>query len=324
MLLTILADGQFHSGPQIAQQLGLSRAAVQKNAEALGKKHISLIAIKGRGYRLPAPIDWLNHEAITEVLTPDVQRLVSRLDIHDILPSTNSWIFQAPLSEIVPGWVCLAEMQTAGRGRRGRSWISPFGGNIYLSVGWQFDQMGHLAGGLSLAVGVALVRALRRFGVPEAVLKWPNDVLWREQKLAGILVEGKGEPGGPFSIVAGMGINVRMPVTDAQRIDQPWVDLTTASQTDRINRNVLVGAVLNELLPLFVGLSRQGVAAALPAWRALHGFVGRTATVVLGEEHIRGVIVGVDEHGQLLLDTVEGRRSFASGEVQLRTEPADA
>ncbi|MDX1654152.1 MAG: biotin--[acetyl-CoA-carboxylase] ligase, partial [Candidatus Competibacteraceae bacterium] len=226
-LLEVLGDGRFHSGEELARALGVSRAAVWKHLNSLGRRGLEVHAVRGRGYRLPNPLELLDPEGIRAQLSPSVQGRLAQLEVFDQIDSTNSYLLTRAKAGAPGGSVCLAERQSAGRGRRGRQWISPFAANLYLSVLWRYPDGPALLSGLSLAVGVAMARALEGVGVVGVGLKWPNDLLWRDQKLGGILLEFGGESSGPCQVVTGVGLNVTMPKEPALDIDQPWPDLTT-------------------------------------------------------------------------------------------------
>lgn len=320
VLLGHLADGRFHSGTELSGLLGVSRAAVWKHVRALEHLGLALSAIPGRGYRLHSAVDLLSAAAIREGLTAEATLLLGELDIHDVLDSTNSHLLRAATAGAVTGTVCLAEYQRAGRGRIGREWFSPFGANIYLSLLWRFEAP-TLVSGLSLAVGVAVVRALTHEGLPGIALKWPNDLLWGTAKLGGILLEVVGEAHGQCAVVIGLGLNRHLPESAATVIDQDWTDLSRAAHGQALPRNVLVASVLNELLPLLRDYPDQGLAPYLPEWRAAHAFAGGAATVHIGEARIEGDIVDVTNEGLLLFRDREGQlRQFASGDVRLRVK----
>lgn len=317
-LLCQLSDHRFHSGTGLAAALGVSRTAVWKHIRDLEALGLEIAAVSGKGYRLISPLQLLDEAAIRADLTPAAAALLAELEIHDSLDSTNTYLMQAALKGPATGTVCLAETQTAGRGRIGREWLSPFGSNIYLSLLWRFEDPSRVAG-LSLAVGVAVVRALAGLGFGEAGLKWPNDVLWGENKLGGILLEVAGEAHGSCAVVIGVGLNRYLPASVGRSIDQAWADLTGIAGGVAPPRNRLVAALLNELLVLVADYEDYGLAPWLPEWRRLHRLQGREAVVHIGETQIRGRIAGVSDEGLLVLDCGEGGlRRFASGEVRLR------
>lgn len=318
-LLRLLSDHRFHSGTELAAALGVSRTAVWKHIRDLEALGLDIAAVSGKGYRLTSPLQWLDEAAIRAGLNPAAAALLAKLDLHDELDSTNTHLMRAVPNGAATGTVCLAETQTAGRGRIGREWLSPFGSNVYLSLLWRFDDPSRAAG-LSLAVGVAVVRALAGLGCGGAGLKWPNDVLWGESKLGGILLEVAGEAHGSCAVVIGVGLNRHIPASVGRAIDQAWADLAgIAGGAAPPPRNRLIAALLNELLPLVADYEEYGLAPWLPEWRRHHRLQGREAVVHLGETRIRGRIVGVNDEGLLVLECEDGGlRRFASGDVRLR------
>lgn len=317
-LLQHLADGRFHSGTALAESLGISRAAVWNHIQTLGSLGLEISAVPGKGYRLLAPVELLMEDSIRAALKPESAGLLSGLDLHDCLDSTNSHLMRNLAEGAPTGRVCLAEFQQAGRGRIGRTWVSPFGANIYLSLLWRFEDPAQV-GGLSLAVGVSVLRALNTLGITGLSLKWPNDILWNEAKLGGILIEVAGESHGRCGVVIGLGLNRHIPVSAAAVIDQAWSDLGQVCGGMPPSRNRLVAEVLNELLPLLRDYPSSGLSAYLPEWRQAHALAGRPAMIVFGDRHIEGHVVDVTDEGMLLFEDNDGRRrQFASGELQLR------
>lgn len=318
-LLQILAEGGFHSGEVLGMQLGVSRAAVWKHIQALEARGVPCQRVPGRGYRLTAPFEPLTAESLRAGLSATTQPLLAALEIHPELESTNRWLMER-VTTLAPGHVCLAERQTAGRGRRGRAWLSPYGRNIYMSLYWRFDAGGATLSALGLAVGVAVVRALRELGAADVGLKWPNDVLWQGRKLAGILLELAAEANGPGHVVVGIGLNVDMTAIDTDAIGQPWADLRQVLGGP-VSRNAVVAALLEEILPALVRYQREGFAGFAPQWRALDLYADIEVAVQLPTGTVHGWARGVDGSGALLLETTEGVRRFHSGEVSLRSWP---
>lgn len=321
-LLETLKDGAFHSGEDLARVLGgLSRAAVWKLIRELEVQGLPIFAVRGRGYRLAEPIEFLDRDKIFAALTEETQGQLSGLEIHSHLDSTSSYLMRQCKSGVAGGLVCLAEAQSAGRGRRGRSWVSPFAANLYLSLLWQFSTGVAALSGLSLAVGVAIARTLRRLGATEVGLKWPNDLVWCGRKLGGILLEFDGESAGPCWVVAGVGINVAMPAKAESAIDQPWVDFREIMGAERVSRNALAANVLNEIIPLFARYEHDGFPSISRQWRQFDQVAGQPITLILPNSTITGVACGIDDSGALLLDTGMGIKRFMAGEISLRVKP---
>lgn len=320
MLLQALADGRFHSGTELAQLLGISRSAVWKQLSALSELGVELLAVSGKGYRLQRPLQLLNPRQIEQHLDVRAKQLLGQLEIHDQIHSTNTHLLESARLGGDSGRVCLAEQQTAGKGRRGRQWVSPFGHNIYLSVLWRFQGGPAAIAGLSLAVGVAVVRALRGLGVADAGLKWPNDIYWRQRKLAGILIEVSGESSGPCHAVMGLGLNVYLPEQQAESIEQDWIDLHSILAESALGkRNRLVAELLNQLLPILADYELRPLAHYIEEWRRYDCMQGKQVNIFMAEQVYSGVVSGIDEQGLLLLKQEDGQnRAFASGEVSFR------
>lgn len=317
-LLEMLADGKFHSGEELGELLGVSRAAIwkqlQKSEEILALKFES---IKGRGYRLAEGIELLDKaKVISEI--PD--HLSYCLHIVRQTDSTNLLAAELARKGATRGLVVLAEQQSAGKGRRGRPWHSPFGRNIYCSIVWEFDSGVAALEGLSLAVGVGVVRALHTVGVHDTQLKWPNDVLHNRRKLAGILLEMTGDVSGCCQVVIGVGINVAMAnLKDPVSIDQPWTDANTVAGK-AVSRNALASSLIAQLLQLLTEFEVEGFEKFHNDWAALDCTRGKPVTVHVGENLLHGIAAGVDNSGALAVDTELGRQWFHGGEVSLRVQ----
>ena len=317
-LLEVLADGGFHSGEELGDLLGVSRAAVwkqlQKIEEALALRFES---VKGRGYRLIGGLELLDREQIAGGIP---QGFSYSLHVAQQVDSTNRVAAELARDGVVRGCVVLAEQQSAGRGRRGRPWVSPFARNIYCSMVWEFDSGVAALEGLSLAVGVGVVRALRASGVEDALLKWPNDVLYGGRKLAGILLEMAGDVSGRCQVVVGVGVNVAMASLPAgAMIDQPWTDVNTAAGRP-ISRNALASNLVAHLLQLLNEFEVGGFERFRDDWALLDCARGRAVTVHIGDQLVHGIAAGVDEAGALAVDTDFGRQWFHGGEISLRVQ----
>lgn len=319
-LLKLLADGKFHSGTELSHALSISRSAIWKQLHALSELGLELNAVSGKGYKLQQPLQLLDSHRISGYLDQPALRLIKRLEIHDAMASTNRYLLELAGNGGESGLVCFAEYQTDGKGRRGRTWVSPFGHNIYLSILWRYQDGPAAIAGLSLALGVAVVRALRQLGVRDVGLKWPNDIYWRQRKLAGILVEVSGESSGPCHAVIGLGVNFYLSARQAEHIDQPWVDLSNAlGETAYARRNELAALLLNHLMPVIAEFENESVQNYADEWRSYDCMLGKAVNLFIGRQSHEGVIAGIDENGLLLLEDNEGRvRAFASGEVSFR------
>lgn len=318
-VLALLADGAFHSGEDLAGELGLSRTAVWKQITRIRENGLDVETETGRGYRLPGGLELLERERILEELTGATRRRLDSLTVLPSVDSTNRWLYAQGMAGQPAGSVCLAEMQTAGRGRRGRGWVSPFGTNFYGSVLWRFDAGPTALGGLSLAVGVAAARALESMGLEGVGIKWPNDLYWDGRKLAGVLVEVSGESGGPSLAVAGLGINCQLPPAARLEVDQPFAELDDMPGGEGVGRNLLAATVLNEMFEMLAAFGERGFDACRRDFERLDVLRGRPVTLLEGNRATEGRALGVDDTGRLRAEVAGGEKTFASGEVSLRT-----
>ncbi|HKE94219.1 MAG TPA: biotin--[acetyl-CoA-carboxylase] ligase, partial [Povalibacter sp.] len=220
------------------------------------------------------------------------------------------------------GQLCIAELQNAGRGRRGRSWLSPFGSGICMSIGWQFQESPPNFSALSLAVGVAAVRALRRFGASDVGLKWPNDLIWKNRKLGGILIEMRGESGGPAAVVIGIGVNMHMPAAVRLALAEQQAALIADVHEilrDRTpTRNALAGALTEEIIGMLPVFAERGFEPFADEWRKLDTLEHAPVKVSNGTQTTLGTACGVEMDGALLVDVNGELRRFVSGEVSVR------
>lgn len=321
-LLRHLADGEIHSGEQLAEPLGLTRAGIWKRLKDLaGRFDLQIEALPARGYRLRHSLELLEPERLLRAMSPATLASLSELHLLLQVDSTNTWLGTQGYAADTSGVVCLAEHQTAGRGRLGRRWISPFGANVYLSILWHYDLPPVALSGLSLALGLAVIQSLESLGVPGVGLKWPNDLLWQGRKIAGLLLEVKGEFAGPSRIIAGLGVNTRIDAAHGEAIEQAWVDLEHIPGGAGIARNQLVGCLIEALVTEFQRFAREGFAPLVEVWRSHDAYLGQRVQLSRGEHLVEGIEQGVNESGALLLECEGERRSFVGGELSLRKCP---
>ena len=314
-LLRRLADGGWHSGSALAGQLGLSRAAVWKQIQGLSRWGVEIEARRTRGYRVAGGLDLLDLPRLHGLLAGSAAAQ-GEIAHFDTLPSTNAHLV-ACIGAGQAGGVCLAEHQSAGRGRRGRSWHSPFGRNLYLSVAQAYDSGPAMLAGLSLALGAALADLLAGLGVSGLALKWPNDLLCGGQKLGGILIELQGDTQGPCWAVAGIGLNVNMDGVPGAAIDQPWTSLSRSAGR-RWDRTALAAQVISEIAKVMATYPAQGLAPWRDAYARFDLLAGQPVQVDWAGEHIAGVARGIDASGALLVDCDGVRRALWGGEVTVR------
>lgn len=308
-LVDILSDGEFHSGEQLGERLGMSRAAINKHIQTLKSWGLDVYTVTGKGYSLSAPIQLLDEQAILSQVTQ------GNVSVIPVIDSTNQYLLER-MHEMESGAACIAEYQQAGRGRRGRQWFSPFGANLYMSMYWRLEQGPAAAMGLSLVIGIIMAETLRSLGADDVRVKWPNDIYLNDRKLAGILVELTGKTGDAAQIVIGAGINLAMRTADASQINQGWINLQEAGVT--VNRNELAARLINSLreaLPLF---EQEGLIPFVARWAALDNFINRPVKLLIGEREVHGIARGVDSQGGLLLEQDGEIKAWVGGEISLR------
>lgn len=315
-LLSVLADGCFHGGEALGRQFGVSRTVIWKTVQALKERHIAIHAVSGRGYRLAEPVELLDRRVIIDQLDEPLAAELPCFEIVAEVDSTNRLAMDYARRHASDPYLCLAESQTAGRGRRGRSWQSPYARNIYLSLLWRFADSGEAPGGLALVTSVALLRAVHRAGLVQAHLKWPNDVLVGRRKLAGVLLEMTGESGGPCAVVMGIGLNICMPETLGQTIDQPWTDMA-ALLSARPSRNRMAACLISELFKALACYEREGMAPFIDVWREHDALRGKAVSLTIGDRTISGIARGVDSRGALRVESDGHLACYLSGDVSL-------
>lgn len=317
-LITLLADGEFHSGEEIGSLLGVSRAAVWKQIQKVEHFGLSVETIRGKGYRLTKKLELLDKAKLLENINT-VKHLITELEIHTSIGSTNDRAQEKIRSGSGSGTICLAEHQIQGRGRRGREWVSPFAQNIYMSVIWHFNEGVTQLEGLSLTVGVAIANALTSFGIEGVELKWPNDVHVNGQKISGILIEMSGDADGRCSVVVGVGLNLSLDEQHAELIDQPWTDLSKViPEHILLDRNLLTSKLIEEVVSVLKDFSLYGFKKFKDQWQNYNSYCGKKVVLLLGENKVEGVLQGIDERGAILLSTEDGVKAFSGGEISLR------
>jgi BirA family biotin operon repressor/biotin-[acetyl-CoA-carboxylase] ligase len=308
-LIGILADGEFHSGEQLGENLGMSRAAINKHIQTLRDWGVDVFTVPGKGYSLPDPIQLLDESLIkSQIETGSVAVL-------PVIDSTNQYLLER-LDNLQPGDACIAEYQQAGRGRRGRQWFSPFGANLYLSMYWRLEQGPAAAIGLSLVIGIVMAEVLRDLGAKDVRVKWPNDLYLNDRKLAGILVELTGKTGDAAQIVIGAGINLAMRNVATDVINQGWINLQEAGIN--IDRNALAITLIHELRAALILFEQESLTPFLTRWESLDNYANRQVKLIIGEREIFGISRGINEQGALLLEQDGVIKPWVGGEISLR------
>ncbi|MBN9288503.1 MAG: biotin--[acetyl-CoA-carboxylase] ligase [Gammaproteobacteria bacterium] len=336
-VLRLLSDGKFHSGTTLALNLKVSRSSIWKGISYLRKLEVDIQAVSGRGYRWGNPSELLNKKEIIAALAPGAQSLFPRIDVLNVITSTNDYLIQR-LPSLSSGTVCTTEAQTAGKGRMGRSWRSPFGTNIYLSVYWRFPCKLHELSGLSLVVGIAILESLKKMTPLPADLgiKWPNDIWYKGSKLCGILLESIGNTSAlhqPFTeMVIGVGMNINMVKRDINNY-QANADVTfrqevrTGALTDLSqilgftpSRNQIIGNMLNSLANAFERFQRRGFADFAQEWARYDLLTGKTVTLSSEHQAQVGVAQGVNERGELCVKIGPTLKAIRYGDISVRPE----
>jgi len=298
-IINILADGKFHSGENIATELGITRASVWKKIKIAEEEYaLDIQAISGKGYRLLGGLDLLNKSQIVEDLLSK-----SLAEIVDLT------VFNS---------VCLAEMQTHGRGRRGKEWLSPFAANINLSIGCTLNMPMFKIAGLSIAVGVAVAEALSQLGIESIALKWPNDIHINAKKIAGLLVELKGEAEGPVKTVIGIGLNVKLPKGTQNEIDQPVTDVFSSVSLICPNRNLIAVKLIEKVSAAVLEFSSKGLLPFITRWQEYDVYLGQSVVIKNAHNQVEGIYKGIDVDGGFILENNEGITVHNAGEVSMR------
>lgn len=331
-LIGLLADGAFHSGQHLARRLDVSRTAVWKALNGLEDLGVELERTPRRGYRwtlgaadgLQPAFELLRARTIESAIDRKHIERLRRLEVLFDTDSTNSRLLAVQDLPAGRSDACLAEHQSAGRGRRGRQWIAPFGGSLCLSVSRLFPETPRQLSALSLAAGVAVLRALQRFDGQGLGLKWPNDLMFQSRKLGGILIELRAEAAGPVYVVIGIGVNLQLTAAARRNIHTSMHEhaMNPAALAEAIRRlpgrNALAAAMIEELLAAFDEFGRTGFRSFVQEWGAADAFAARPVFLLAGADAYKGIARGVDEEGALLLETPGKLLRFTSGEVSLR------
>ncbi|KKO43809.1 biotin [Arsukibacterium ikkense] len=313
-LLQYMADGGFYSGQWLAEQLGVSRTAVANYLHELKQHGLEVFSVKGRGYKLAQAIQLLDATRIKHLQTAGSAQIL----VQHITDSTNCQLLQRLQGrhELEPGSVIVAEAQSAGRGRRGRTWYSPFGTNLYFSCYWRLEQGIPAAMGLSLAIGLAVCRLLQQYYQLDAKVKWPNDIYVNGKKLAGVLVELSGTLDAGCDVVIGIGLNVGMPEQSKQHIEQPYTDLRTES-SQQVDRNLLVVELQRQVVTVLQEFNVAGFAAFIAEFNQ-NDLYANQPVYLMAKPSISGICRGVDKQGGIIIETSQSTEVHYGGELSLR------
>lgn len=327
-LLELLADGDLHAGPALADRLGVSRTAVWKLVADLRRAGVDVASVDRRGYRLERPCELLAADAIRRAAELAGAPVTGDVEVHFALDSTNAYLYESPAPRPGRARIVFAEIQHAGRGRRGRSWLSPFGSGLTFSIAWSYPDVPAELSALGLAMGVQVAGTLAGDGAREVMLKWPNDIVWRHRKIGGLLIQLKLEAGGAASVVVGLGLNLAMP--DAVRESlatpdaAPVADLCDALGGRMPGRNALAGRLAGAMCAGLERFGREGFAPFAGAWQALDSLSGALVRVSQSGGSVEGRAMGADHDGALRLEVGGRVERFFAGDVSLRRAAADS
>jgi BirA family biotin operon repressor/biotin-[acetyl-CoA-carboxylase] ligase len=321
-LLALLADGELHAGPALASRLGVSRTAVWKLVADLRQSGVDVESVERRGYRLAEPCELLDAVAIRRAAGQEGQPLPGVVEILFAADSTNEYLYGASPPRAGSPRIVFAEIQRAGRGRRGRSWLAPFGSGLTFSIAWSYPDVPAELSALSLAIGVQVADTLRAEGAGEAMLKWPNDVVWRHRKLGGLLIQLRLEAGGAASVVVGLGLNLSMPESVRARLAAPDVtpvaDLREALGGRLPDRNSLAGRLVAAMCDGLERFGREGFAPFATRWQELDSLSGAEVRVTQSTGSVEGRALGADRDGALRVEVGGRVERFFAGDVSLR------
>jgi len=314
-LVTILSDGDFHSGEKLANILGVSRTAIWKLTNKLEAWGIELFSVRGKGYKIPNGLTLIDSEYLANQITEHA-RLFSSIEVLSTVDSTSSYLARNWSKGNGKGHIVVSEHQTGGRGRNGKTWISPFGSNLYFSLGSSLPVGLSALGGLSLAIGIGLTKLFNQHTNKKVKLKWPNDLLVDQRKLAGILVEASGDSNDNSFLNIGIGLNWKMS-TKSRGIEQPWINLSEILNRD-IDRNKLLARILLELDKILCDYIDNGFESFRAHWAEYSAYYGKPIVLTSQKGSVSGIEAGIDNMGALRLKMETGEKTFYSGEVSLR------
>ncbi|MEE9492367.1 MAG: bifunctional biotin--[acetyl-CoA-carboxylase] ligase/biotin operon repressor BirA [Gammaproteobacteria bacterium] len=316
-LVQCLADGEFHSGEVLGENLGVTRAAIWKQVQALKVSGLDVFSVPGKGYCLSQPLELLEKSLICERLSQIAPPFDGVIDILNVVDSTSNYLRRICAHKSTECFhVCFAEYQTSGRGRRGRIWVSPYGSNLCFSLHHKMNRSPDSLGGLSLAVGVAILRVLQSAKIPDLGLKWPNDIYHKGEKLAGALIELTGEMDGSTEMIIGIGLNLCMSDSAADSIDQPWTDLSACRE--RPGRNRLASDLIESIVSVLTCYEQDGLAPFVQEWEENDIYSGLSVCLQLHDQSVTGIACGIDQYGAIKLNIDGKLNHYHVGDISLR------
>ncbi|GLR63436.1 biotin--[acetyl-CoA-carboxylase] ligase [Marinospirillum insulare] len=316
-LIKLLSNGHFHTGTQLGLDLGVSRTAVWKQIQQLPNLGLEIITKKNDGYKLVKPLELLDIEQIQGLFQEHNSSLT--LNFYPSLDSTNLELSRrcSDGSGLLNKQLMLVEKQTAGLGRRGRGWYSPYASSLSMSLGFKVEGGANVLQALSLAVAVVIKRELETQGFVGIKLKWPNDLYFNDAKLGGILIELKGDLAGPCSLIVGVGINVYR-TSNLPDLDQP-ISFLDDQQEAIINRSALAANIALAIEKLVDSYPETGFEPYMEEWNQAHLWKGMQSYIMTSKESIPVTLGGVTSTGELEVVYESGEEGLINaGEVSLR------
>ena len=313
-LIRRLSDGRIYPSWQLAKYLNVKKSKIYKLVKEIKELDVDLESVRGKGYRIPDGLDLLSLKKIKTYVKKNNFKHISKIEIFTKIDSTNDYLMRT-IFDVNKIGICVAESQQKGKGRWGRSWFSPFGKNIYLSLSFPFFKELNKQLNLSLVVGVIIANVLTQLGVKEHIsLKWPNDVLWDNRKIAGILIEAAGEAGGFSRVIVGVGLNICMKKT-GNKIKQSWVDLQTIKKNVE-DRNYVLGLLIDKLVEGLFRFEKQGFLPFVKSWQKFDALVNKLVKIKTSTMELQGIACGIDERGYFVLkDNLGELHTFVAGEI---------
>jgi BirA family biotin operon repressor/biotin-[acetyl-CoA-carboxylase] ligase len=311
-IVEILSDEEIHDGTSIGSQLNITRTAVWKTIKKLENYGVPIVSIKGKGYSLVEQLILLDKSKILKL----IKNKNIELSLFETIDSTNCYLKKSISGKKIK--VCLAEQQTQGKGRFNRTWYSPFGQNIYLSLLYKFEKDISTLAGLSLIISLAIIETLASYDLVQAPLvKWPNDVVINNKKVAGNLVEVIAETNGVCHAIIGVGINVNMLDGKNSGITQEWTSIRKVNQ-NYFDRNILSATLIDNLIVYLEEFERHGLSYFLKKWKSSDCLYKKEIALKFGTKKILGTVQGINDQGHLQMQLSDGSiKYFSSGDTTI-------
>ena len=319
-VLNILSDGKFHSGEAIAKHFKVSRVSIWQAIAEAEKLGVEIFSVRGKGYSLSHPVQFIDEVKVKKAIGEMASWF--NIKVFDVLDSTNNFLMQEAPKGYPHASCVVANIQTSGKGRRGRQWQSSLGENLTFSFLWRFTKGAAALSGLSLAVGTSLIRSLKKINVNQALLKWPNDILVKDdegyKKLAGILIELQGDMDGQCAAIIGIGINLKLSKNQLAKIDQPAIGINQCIDNE-VDTNEFLGIIIKDLTEVSAKFESNNFEYFKDEWQSYDAFQDQFISISLGDGGIiSGKEHGVNDMGALEVITEDGIKTFSSGEVSIR------